>query len=690
MKPIKYTDLTRLFLGFSLIFLVPVIQAQELIKLLEAESGTLTLPAKIKTVNGFSGNAYVGDNDTGSSIVFTDVEIEKAGTYEFKTFYTCVGSRSIAVKVNSSSEVISTIVTSTSDWNAPPTGTMSINIYLNQGKNTIKITPHPTGQGGPNMDKFEIWTTDDPQPGEFPLLLEAERARLFGSLKVKPTDGSTISGLSGGKYIGDFNQNSKSYLQFVDVEIPKEGTYELKVYSMGSSRALSIKINRYEKMVIRTKDSPDWNNAPPSMVSTLIYLDKGKNKLTFGTHNDDGPNLDKFEIHETTETIDKPKIVNVAFISDLADDAEIAAQYENETLPYLSDNDEATTYSIPGVTSTQIIAKCKQPILLTGYLLSSGLEGTEDVTKWTVESSVDGSTWKNITPNSTTDLSAGYLFTVNRSYGNAATESAQYYRLTAKGDTDIHVAEWQLFGVPYIVNADGKTFLQDITEGINLETNVTGYPEGASGSNWSEKFYNLFNRKLNSKYYMSGSKQFYVEVRLDKAYTLDAYTLTSADEFPDRDPSRWTLNGFNEESGWIELDRHVEFTFPSRYATMQFNNKDQTPFTRFLLDVETNNGSTDTQLLKWQLFGKEYTGSGIENLLKEGEDKYSIRSEQGKITIISKTDEPSGYQIYNISGVLVNKGTISGTKKDISIPQGLYIVSIGDNTKNYTAKVIVR
>ncbi len=673
--------------------LTPMLKAQNIVVALEAESGTLTAPAKVKYVNGYSGNAYVGDNDAGSSIAFTDVEIAKEGTYEFKTYYTCVGSRSIAVKSNNYADVISTIVNGTADWNTPPVATMSIYVYLKQGKNTIKITPHPSGQGGPNMDKFEILTTDYviPQPGEFPILLEAENARLFGSLKVKPLNGSTISGLSGGKYIGDFNQNAKSYLQFVDVQIPEEGTYELRVFSMGSGRALSIKVNQYKKSVITTKNSPSWDDAPPSMVSTLIYMDKGKNKITFSTHNDDGPNLDKFEIHKTTETIPKPETVNISYVSDFTDEAEILTQNDNETSSYLTDNNETTIYKVPGITSTQIIAKCKEPVLLTGYLLSSGLDATEDVTKWTLESSVDGNVWKTITPNSSTDLSGAYLFTVNRSYGTAEANTARYYRLTAKGATDINIGEWQLFGVPYLTNTDGKNFPQDITEGINLEANVSGYPEGASGNGWSEKIYNLFNRKLNNKYFMNGAKQFYVEVKLDKAYLLDSYTLTSADEFPDRDPAKWTFNGFNEELGWVELDRQVEFTFPSRYATIQFNINSKVPFTKFLLDVEGNNGSVDTQLLKWQLFGKEYTGEGTGFKTPKNETPpYSIHPEYGKISIRYNTNVSADYQIYNIAGVSVAKGILSETRKDIALSQGIYIVKINDNMKDYTAKVIVR
>ncbi len=101
------------------------LRAQDIVATLEAEAGTLTPPAKIKYVNGYSGNAYVGDNDPGSAILFNNVQIENEGTYEIKTYYTSMQLRSIAVKSNNFPEAISTITAGTADWNMPPTATMS-------------------------------------------------------------------------------------------------------------------------------------------------------------------------------------------------------------------------------------------------------------------------------------------------------------------------------------------------------------------------------------------------------------------------------------------------------------------------------------------------------------------------------------------------------------------------------------
>ena len=47
------------------------------ISVIEAESASLTPPVKVKRVNGYSGNAYVGDFDKGSVIRLNHVTVEK-------------------------------------------------------------------------------------------------------------------------------------------------------------------------------------------------------------------------------------------------------------------------------------------------------------------------------------------------------------------------------------------------------------------------------------------------------------------------------------------------------------------------------------------------------------------------------------------------------------------------------------
>lgn len=675
--------------ALAMLGFMPMVHAQDFVTKIEAEDCQLSGALKVKSVDvpGHSGGKYVGDNHAGSSIIF-NVTMDTEGTYEFRTHYNCGdGSRGISIKVQDYKGIVCTVPTTT-DWNNPPTAMMKTNIYMDAGENTVVITPYPGD--GPNIDCFEIYTTKEvilPDVDEFPKVYEAEEAELHGDLKVKPTDGSTVNGLSGGKYIGDFNQRSNSYLVLPKVEVPEAGTYEMKIFSMGSSRALSVKVNQYERTIIRTQDTPDWNGAPALETSLLVYLDKGANKIVFNSYNDDGPNLDKIEIHETDESIDRPDVKLLSYAADYTDGATLTAEVADETLAQVADNDEYTAYTAAGKTSAWVMAECEYPVLLTGYLLSAGIGSDVDVTEWTLEGSMDGDTWTKITPNKTNDLSGATLFEVGRQSANAMTDRAKFYRLTATGATDVEIAEWQLFGSPYLDNTDGKNFPADITDDLDIATAAQAWPEGNKGDDWSEEYYNLFDRKLTTKYCMGDTKAYQVEIALDKAYTLDAYTLTSVDVDPDRNPKKWTLNGWNEQAGWVELDRQTEYAFPCGYATMRFNIHSGMGFTKFLLDVEDNNGSSTSQLLKWQLFGTEYTGSGVTSVAGMN---CQVWSENGTLCIHGEGVDGLSYQVFDLSGVSLRQGALTSSKEEVALSQGMYVVMLTDGEKNSNVKVIVK
>ncbi len=662
----------------------PALSAQDFVCRIEAENATLTPPVKVKEISpDHSGGKYVGDNDPGSVIEFK-VNMEKAGTYELRTHYMCGDdSRGIAIKVQNYKEVVCKVPSTTDDWNLPPSKTMSASVYMDAGENTVRVTPYPSA--GPNIDCFDIYTTKEvvlPEINEFPKVYEAEDAQLFGDLKVKPTDGSKISGMSGGRYVGDFNQRSNSYLVLPNVEVPEAGTYRLEVHSMGSSRALSIKVNQYERSIIRTVDSPSWDNAPVSVVSTLVYLDKGSNKIVFNSYNDDGPNIDCFKFYQSDEQIEQPQVKLMSYETDFTDGATLTAQFDSETLANVTDNDEYTIYRVEGENSAYVTVECEYPVLMTGYLLSAGISSTADVTAWTVEASMNGTDWVVVTPSKSTDLSGAYLFEVARGADSALADRARFYRLTAKGDGAVEIAEWQIFGSPCLDNTDGLCFPADITEGLDIATAATAWPEGNSGDWWSETYVNLFDRKLTTKYCMSDTRNYAVEITLDKPYTLDFYTLTTVDVDPDRNPKKWNLNGYNEQLGWVELDYRTEYSFPCGYATMRFNTDSDLAFTRFLLDVVENNGSSYSQLLKWQLFGEEATDSGVESV---ADSKCRIWASEGRVCI-SHDGAPVGYQITGMAGNVVRQGIAGSGNLEIPLPQGIYIVKADDTC----AKLIVR
>ena len=93
-----------------------------------------------------------------------------------------------------------------------------------------------------------------------------------------------------------------------------------------------------------------------------------------------------------------------------------------------------------------------------------------------------------------------------------------------------------------------------------------------------------------------------------------SYSITSADDFPDRDPRSWVLEGclnrcplIGHDPDWIELHTASSQTFSSRYQTKTFNLSNSTAYSRYRLRITATNGeylgTQPTQLAEIELHG---------------------------------------------------------------------------------------
>jgi len=515
---------------------------------------------------------------------------------------------------------------------------------------------------------------------QFPIVLQAEKAELHGDLKIKYN-----TGLSNGAYIGDHHIRTNSYLRFLGVNVEKAGTYEFKIaYLGGSGRTLYIKVNNYVRTFVVPTVSTPWDNPPTGLITTYIFLDAGNNTITIGPHNDDGPNLDKFEINKTDHLIAQPELEKILYAYDLTDDAiSITGQDENETFKCLTDNDVSTIYTVPGKTSTSIVASFDQPVVVSGYILAGlkpGISAKMDYSR-------DKNVWYALTPKATTDLGGGTAYSMNRKTATAKSDAAKYYRLTFTGTADLALAEWQLFGIPYLNNTDGKSFPADATQGVDWTKKGFAEPEGNVTAN--ESFRSLFNRSLANKYYTNQQRGFYVTYELDSAYTISNYTLTSCEDYPSRDPKNWIMNAYNKDDGWLEIDIQQEFKFPFPLTCMKFIVNSDKKFTQLLLDVTDNQvHATEVQLLKWQTFGT--TATSTNNHSSVVAENIKIFAESGTIVVENNNSIESDYELFNCFGGLVAKGQIEQGTAYISAPQGLNLLRLTSMGSSQTAKIQVK
>ncbi|CDN44144.1 discoidin domain-containing protein [Paenibacillus sp. P22] len=111
--------------------------------------------------------------------------------------------------------------------------------------------------------------------------------------------------------------------------------------------------------------------------------------------------------------------------------------------------------------------------------------------------------------------------------------------------------------------------------------------DGASGTKWL-----IFAGSGWLQYQFGGGN----------AYAARQYSLTSANDFPARDPKSWSLQGSNDGSSWTTLDTRSGETFASRFQTKTYAISNTSAFKYYRLNVTANNGGAELQLAELGLY----------------------------------------------------------------------------------------
>ncbi|GAB6926203.1 alpha-galactosidase [Paenibacillus sp. JCM 10914] len=117
----------------------------------ESANNTLTGNAEVADCGFCSGGKKVGNLYGGSTLKFNDVQVDTAGVYNMNMFYISGDSRAASISVNGA-ENENFSFPKTADWNT--VGTYQIQVYLNQGSNTILFDD--AGGYSPDFDKIEL------------------------------------------------------------------------------------------------------------------------------------------------------------------------------------------------------------------------------------------------------------------------------------------------------------------------------------------------------------------------------------------------------------------------------------------------------------------------------------------------------------------------------------------------------
>jgi hypothetical protein len=214
-----------------------------------------------------------------------------------------------------------------------------------------------------------------------------------------------------------------------------------------------------------------------------------------------------------------------------------------------------------------------------------------------------------------------------------------------------------------------------------------------TGSPTGEAYTNLIDNNVNTKY-LTFNPSGWIQYQAPSSYIVKGYTISSANDFPERDPLSWTLQGSVNGSSWTTIDTRANEDFPGRLQKriFKFNNTAAYPYYRFNL---SNNSGNILQLAEIELFGdpSSTVSAAVAKNLEESanmEEKKGISlypNPVSSIVYVRGLKVAAYLEVYNSLGQCKLKG--SGRSIDVSsLEPGVYFLKIGSGEKTGTYKFI--
>jgi hypothetical protein len=133
-------------------------------------------------------------------------------------------------------------------------------------------------------------------------------------------------------------------------------------------------------------------------------------------------------------------------------------------------------------------------------------------------------------------------------------------------------------------------------------------------ANLGETAMQVFDGNTNTKW-LDYSRTTWIQVELTPENTtkLTSYSLTSANDSPERDPTNWVLKASNDGTNWQTIDTQSSQTFASRFQTKSYSVNSNVSYRFFRLDMTSSDFTYNiTQLAEWSLIGQQSCPSSNE------------------------------------------------------------------------------
>ncbi len=214
-----------------------------------------------------------------------------------------------------------------------------------------------------------------------------------------------------------------------------------------------------------------------------------------------------------------------------------------------------------------------------------------------------------------------------------------------------------------------------------------------TGSPAGEEYTNLIDNNVSTKY-LTFNAAGWIQYQAPSSYVVKSYTITSANDAPERDPLNWTLQGSSDGNSWTTLDSRSNEDFPNRFQKRIFTFNNTTAYAYYRLNLSNNSG-TILQLAEIELFG-DPSSTNI-NKLRISRTANTSPEESPGISLypnpvhdklyVKGLNNAAHLEIYNNVGQQVT--TALGTSIDVDgLAPGVYLLKIRSQGKTRSFKFI--
>ena len=134
---------------------------------------------------------------------------------------------------------------------------------------------------------------------------------------------------------------------------------------------------------------------------------------------------------------------------------------------------------------------------------------------------------------------------------------------------------------------------------ISVSNDNNGGPDAGEGSK------KLVDNNIDTKFLVFNINDylpdFWYQLTFPTPKILGAYTFTSGNDAPERDPRDWEMQGSNNGTDWTVLDTKSGQTFSARKMTARYEFTNETPYKYYRVTISAINGASLFQQGEWRV-----------------------------------------------------------------------------------------